>query len=166
MRNLLILTLMLILSSATQAQPRKGPPPPLSKEKREKVEAMKVAFLTQRLKLTPEEAKVFWPVYNQMSDELYELRNARMKEMRSMRSDGDSLTDKESERIFDSEVTHRQAELDILKKYHPQLKKTLPAKKLAKLHRAEEDFRHELLEKLKDGGGGGRGPSHQKGKRN
>ena len=33
---------------------------------REKIKAEKVAFLTTRMDLTPQEAEKFWPVYNQL----------------------------------------------------------------------------------------------------
>lgn len=137
----------------------------MSKEKRQKLESMKVAFITQRLDLTPEEAKVFWPVYNQMTDELHGLREKRRSDLKNLKSESDSLSDKEYEKIFDSDLQFRQAELDILKKYQPQLKKVLPLKKLAKLHRVEDDFRQELLEKLKERDGKGPSPKGRGGKR-
>jgi hypothetical protein len=37
---------------------------------RERIKAQRIAFITQRLALTPDEAQKFWPVYNQFSDEL------------------------------------------------------------------------------------------------
>lgn len=38
----------------------------LTEKKRHEFEAQKVAFFTQALDLTPEEAAVFWPLYNEM----------------------------------------------------------------------------------------------------
>ena len=85
--------------------------------------------------------------------------------MKNLRSASDSLSDKDYEKIFDSDLQFRQAEIDILKKYQPQLKKVLPMKKLAKLPRVEDDFRQELLEKLKERDGKGPGPKGHGGKR-
>ena len=59
---LLILCIVFAFGIKTNGQPQ------------EKVEALKVGFITQRLDLTTEEAKVFWPVYNKYSDELKKLR--------------------------------------------------------------------------------------------
>src|ERR1700739_2094887 len=36
----------------------------------EKIEALKVAFISKDLNLTPQEAERFWPIYNQYSREL------------------------------------------------------------------------------------------------
>lgn len=162
MKNLLLLILISIGSaSLLMSQPHHGG---MSKEKREKVESMKVAFITQKLDITPDEAKVFWPVYNQMTDELQALREKRRQDMKSLKTDADSLTDKEYERIFDSDLQFRQAELDILKKYQPQLKKVLPMKKLARLPRVEDEFRQELLEKIQDRNGKSNGSHKGKGR--
>ena len=149
MRKSILVLQLLLISVVTLAQPHRGDGPS-SKEKRDKIESMKVAFLTQRLNITPDEAKVFWPVYGQMNEELYQLREKRRAELREFRGENEQMTDKDYERIFDSDLVFRQAELDILKKYQPQLKKALPIKKLAKLPKAEEDFKHELLERMKE----------------
>jgi hypothetical protein len=160
-KTLLLLMISLVSSAMLIAQPRHGG---MSKEKREKVESMKVAFITQKLDITPDEAKVFWPVYNQMSDELHALREKRRQDMKNLKMDSDSLTDKEYERVFDSDLQFRQSELDILKKYQPQLKKVLPMKKLARLPRVEDEFRQELLEKIQERNGKGGGGQKGKGR--
>lgn len=145
------MTIMALLTvGAAMAQPNEGPRKPLTAEQREKVEAMKAAFLTTKLDMTPEESTQFWPVYNQYQKELNDLRENRFKDFKELRDSDQPLTDKDYEKRFDGELTFRQAELDIMKKYHPQLKKTLSMKKLAKLPRAEEEFKRELLNKMRD----------------
>lgn len=133
-----------------------------AEERREDIEAMKIAFLTRRLNLTPDEAKKFWPVYNQFSDELKSIRENRNKAARDTRENLDNLSDKEIEKMVDGEIAFRQQELDLLKKYNGQFKQSLPMKKVAQLYRAEEDFKKELLERIKERreqrmGGPGRG---------
>jgi len=39
-------------------------------QKGERLEAMKIGFITERLNLSSDEAKVFWPVYNKFTDDL------------------------------------------------------------------------------------------------
>jgi hypothetical protein len=46
---------------------------------REDIESMKIAYLTKKLDLTPDEAKKFWPVFNQFSEELKNVRSNRKK---------------------------------------------------------------------------------------
>lgn len=143
-----MVALFILYAVSAAAQPPGGGPP--SKEKREEIEAMKAAFLTRKLDLTPDEAKTFWPVYNQYQSELDNLRENRHKEMKSAREQFDTMADKELEKVVDGEIEFRQAELDILKKYNTQFKKSLPMKKVAKLYRAEQDFKRELLERIQE----------------
>ena len=122
----------------------------MTKEQKEEIESMKIAFLTKRLELTPDEAKKFWPVYNQASDEIEKLREARMKQHREMKEKKDQLTDKDYEKIVDNEISYRQQELDIMKKYSNQYKQLLPMKKVAALYKAEEEFKRELLQRMRE----------------
>lgn len=137
----LTILLVVILSFPTLAQPG---------DKREDIESMKIAFLTRRLNLTPEEAKKFWPVYNQFSEELKSVRETRNKAGRDVKDNFQQMTDKEIEKVVDSGISYRQQELDILKKYNAQFKQTLPMRKVALLYRAEDDFKKELLERIKE----------------
>jgi Spy/CpxP family protein refolding chaperone len=145
-KNRALTLLLVLLTAAAYAQP--GGPPPLGDERKEQVEAMKVAYITSRLDLTPEEAQVFWPVYNQYRGELDKIRENRRREMKNAKDDLSGMSDAEIEKFVDGEVAFRQAELDILKKYHAQFKKVLPVRKVAKLYRAEEDFKRELLKRM------------------
>lgn len=120
-------------------------PPP--RAPRERVEAMKVGFLTDRLNLTVEEARDFWPVYNKMQEELEVFRKNRRN---NLRDSMESMSDAEVEKMVDGELNFRQNELDIIKKYHPQFKKILPVRKVALLYRAEEDFKRRLLEIIQE----------------
>ncbi len=117
---------------------------------RENVESMKIGFLTDKLQLTPEEAQKFWPVYNQYTEELDKLRASRRQNMKDARENMDEMTDKEAEQFVDNELVMRQDELDIQKKYHPKFKAVLSAKNVAKLYRAEEDFKRKLLEMIQN----------------
>lgn len=118
--------------------------------KKEALEAMKVAFITQKLNLTPEEAQVFWPIYNQYETELDALRKKRKDEKMSAMDDVSKISDKEIEKLVDGEIIFRQQELDIIKKYHAQFKKILPVKKVALLYKAQEDYKKELLKQIQE----------------
>jgi Spy/CpxP family protein refolding chaperone len=149
----IIVSVLVILTTCwipLLAQPHKGPPPRMTPEMKEKLEAMKIAFFTSKLDLTSDEAASFWPVYNKYQEELMNLREGRREEMRSLRDSSKELSDKEYEKVFDGEIAFRQAELDVMKKYQGQLKKTLPMKKLARLPRLEEEFKRELLHKARE----------------
>lgn len=157
--NRLFLTLMFFIGLGTNSLLAQGPPPP--PEAREEIETMKIGFLTRKLSLSPEEAKVFWPVYNQYSDELRELREGHRSRMRSAKEDTE-VTKEEWEKLADAEIQFRQQELEVMKKFHTQFKKILPPKKVATLYRTEEEFKRELIEKIRERRSGGPQGSHHR----
>lgn len=161
-KKILIALFAAFISVQVFAQPGKR-----MEERKDKIESMKIGFITERLDLSPEEAKTFWPVYNQYQKELDDLRKKRREERHDAKQEFENLNDKEVEKVVDGEIAFRQNELDIQKKYHAQFKQVLPVKKVARLYRSEEDFKRELLKKIQDrkemrgGGPGGRGPEQE-----
>jgi len=112
----------------------------------EKLQSMKIAFFTERLDLKPEEAKAFWPVYNAFQDDIEKLRKAHRESLMDAKNNIDKLSDKDIEKLVDNEITFKQNELDVVKKYHGQFKAVLPPRKVAKLYRAEEDWKRKILD--------------------
>ena len=45
--------------------------------KNEKIEAMKVGFITNKLELSAKEAQLFWPLYNEYNQKMDKLRNSK-----------------------------------------------------------------------------------------
>lgn len=153
MRKLKMLTVILFLLSATlstNAQPGKP-------EREEKIEKFKIAFITERLDLTVEEAQKFWPVYNQFNNEMKELRKFR-KPGADFKEELKNMSDADVEKMIDTEMANRQKEIDLVKKYNAQFKSVLPIKKVAMLYRLEREFQRELLDKLRDRKNDGDGP--------
>lgn len=152
LKTILVLT-FISLVGISYSQPM-GPPPKgkgdRQQEKKENIEAMKIAFLTNKLDLTPEEAQIFWPVYNQYNDKLQELRKKRRLDEREAKKNFEDLSDKELEQAMDNDLAFRQKELDLQKEYNVKFKAVLPIKKVSKLYAAEEQFKRVLLDKLKD----------------
>lgn len=140
--------LLSILSVYAVAQP--------SPEAREKIKAHKIAFLTQRLDLTPEEAQQFWPVYNEFDKKMEALREANKDLVHGARDE--ELSEAEAEKRVDAFINFRKQETDLMVEYHEKFKQVLPASKVAKLYRSEEMFKRKLLEQLgKHRGQGGPG---------
>lgn len=133
---------------------------PNPKGKQERVEALKIAFITERLKLTPEEAKVFWPVYNKYTEELKKLRESTKGKLAEEFGELPNMSDAEAEKMLNEMVSYKVAEAELIKKYAGEFKKVLPVKKVILLFKAENDFKRRVIEELMNrrGGGGRRGP--------
>ena len=117
----------------------------------ERIEAMKIGFITERLDLTSEEAKVFWPVYNKFTDEMKKLRLTTKGKITEEMTDMPSLSDAEADKILNDMVNFKLNEAELIKRYAQEFKKVLPVKKVVLLFKAENDFKRELLKRLTKG---------------
>lgn len=123
----------------------------MNKEKKEKIRAQKVGFITEKLQLTPEEAQVFWPVYNEYQNKKEKIHEEKRTTMRKFQKDLSEMSDKEIENIADKYVDFKIYESKLLEEYHKKFKNILPAHKVVKLYQAENQFKHYLLKQIKKG---------------
>ena len=130
---------------AQQTPPQK-PSPEMQKQRKEKMEAMKVGFISEKLQLTTAEAEKFWPVYNEFESKRTELRK-KMFGDDPKRQEIDAMNDKEVETRIDNEIALRQQETELFKEYNEKFKTVLPVKKVAKLYEAEREFRMQVVKK-------------------
>lgn len=122
------------------------------KEKKEQIKSLKAAFFTTELSLTANEAERFWPLYNAFDDKQFELRHQKMKTYLRRMSDGslDKITEKEAN-VFLNQIEDAEEELFLLrKKFMQNVKTILPAVKIVKLKKAEEDFNRKLLQQYRN----------------
>lgn len=119
---ILILTMFFSLSVFTLAQENDAG----------RLQAYKIAYLTRKLNLSPEEAQRFWPIYNKYENEI---RNARV----------DNRQNKNNVIEIDEKI------LNIRKKYNVEFTKALSVEKVNTLFRSEKEFgnivQKELIER-------------------
>jgi len=88
-----------------------------------RIDVLKIAYITNRLNLSPEEAQRFWPIYNNYS---LELKVARMK----------------AQNNNSNEIELDEALLNIRKKYSVQFGQVLPPAKVDIFFKSEKEFGH------------------------
>jgi hypothetical protein len=111
---------------------------------RERIESQRIAFITQRLNLTPEEATGFWPLYNEYRDALRDMRDD------FDRPDLMSVTDEEASSLVEKHLQQEQRRLDLKRNLLTRLRSVIPARKIIMLHVAENAFNRELLRKAQE----------------
>jgi hypothetical protein len=121
----------------------------IAQNKKEQIEALRVAVITHELKLTPSEAQVFWPIYNEWQDKLKTIKQKR-KEQKIAIAKPEQLSDKELENILNTEYQLKIKEAELYKEYIEKIKKVLPLQKTILILKAEEEFKKELIMKLKE----------------
>lgn len=118
------------------------------KMKREKVEAMRIAYITEHVEITPSEAEKFWPLYNEYMEKNKSNKDAMRDFHQKMRSN--ERSDKELEELMMQRFDTELAELELKKEYHQKYMKLLSATKVAKLYHAEQEFKRVLVRELRD----------------
>ena len=120
MRNTLIkqsiLSLAIALISLTSfAQPT----PDAGQTKKDKIEQLKIAYITKELDLTTAEAEKFWPAYNEMSNAIRKEKKSRREKSQALKTNFETLTEAEIQKkatgILDSEIAEAK-----LKKEHTE----------------------------------------------
>lgn len=116
-----------------------------TQDRRENVEAAKVAFLTDKMGLTSEQSQKFWPLYNEYETKRREL----VRTYRSgYREDVDQLSDQEAKARLDSMFNTREKELELEKEYVARYQRVISSNQIIKLYRSEREFTKLLLKKL------------------
>ena len=98
-----------------------------TEKKQQGIEALKVAFISRELDLTPDEAQKFWPVYNQYA-----------KELKNTISRGNDALDR------DEKV------LNLRKSYKDQFSNVLGQQRMNKMYNAEGRFRDLLIKSMRN----------------
>jgi len=122
MKNLLLIIIITLSGLVATAQEARMQDPV---KKEEKIKALYVAFISQQLKLTEEEAQKFWPVHNQFDAEI-----------RGVKSDL-------------SELDRQQTALNIKKKYQDRFSRIIGPERTDAFFRSDAEFRKKLVERLK-----------------
>ena len=116
---------------------------------KEKIEALKVAFMNKNMDLNAAEAQAFWPLYND-----FQTKREALKKDGSLNKTGigtiNAASDKEVSAMLEADFVTRQKELDLQKDFYKKMLLILPVKKVAMYYKSEEEFKKALLNQLKD----------------
>ena len=93
--------------------------------KEEKLKALYVAYISQQLNFTPEEAQKFWPIHAQYEAELQSINKSSL-----------------------SELDRQQSILNVKKKYQNNFVKVIGNDRSNNFYRQDEGFRKKMMERL------------------
>jgi Spy/CpxP family protein refolding chaperone len=149
MKNTKISTLLfLFVSLVSFAQP--GKIREKMQQKKEQVKSMKIAFITTELNLTPDEAAKFWPLFNEFEEKQREIRQEKIKNYIDRAQSSEKLSEKEALALLNQMESAEEELHQLRKKFIVNLKGILPASKILKLKKAEEQFSKKLLQQYRD----------------
>ncbi len=143
--NLKAFILLLLLPFMAAAQDDFIP-----ESRRQEIESQKVAFITNKLRLTPEESQKFWPVYNEYQDKSKALKKELKQIVNPAKGDMTAVPDEELDDMIKGRFDNERQQLALEEQYFDRYKNVLPVRKVAALYRAEHDFKVELIKVLRD----------------
>ena len=113
------------ISSIFAAKAQDGQPGD-ENQRQEKIKALYVAYITEQLSLTPDEAQKFWPLHTQFSNEL-----------KSVKQDL-------------PELEKQQAILNVKKKYQDSFNRVLGPNRCERFFRMDGEFKRKLLDRIRN----------------
>jgi hypothetical protein len=128
-------------------------------DRKDRIETMHIAYLSQKLNLTSEEAEKFWPIYNQYKADQDQLRKQRQNDVESVKQAGgiDNMSDADVQKLIANETDFETRELELRKQYVGKFQAVIPVRKVAKFFVAEDEFKRYLLNQLRKRRENGRG---------
>lgn len=160
MRNLGVLIIAILMASNLLAQPqRPGRPGGMEPdERREAIEARKIAYITKQLSLTTEEARKFWPIYNEYNEKVEELSNTFRKQ-REQLPDVSAMSEEEAAQFVNEDLERFEAAAALRREYTEKMLGVISVQKVAMLFEAEKSFNRMLFREAqrrhRPGGSGG-----------
>lgn len=118
--------------------------PEIDEKAQERIKTLRIAYISDKLGLTPEQAEKFWPVYQEYSDK----RRALVQEFREARKDSKQDDPAKQEELVKLGLALKQKELDLEKDYSGRLLKIITAQQILNLRKAEGDFQRIILQQI------------------
>lgn len=126
MKTIFTLVMALLFSSGLKAQEQPDP------KTEQKIQAMEVGYISQKLNLTSEEAQKFWPIFNEYKKDI-------------------NLVIRNFKKNPDADMLDRdQKILDIRKRYRDRFTGVIGQPRVHTFFQAEGDFRKALMNRIKN----------------
>lgn len=146
-QSLVLISLFLVLSSSLEAQEIKS-----DSDKQQEIKSQKIAFFTDKIGLTPDEAQVFWPIYNAYWDKKNSIIADRKEKMTNFAEHSEGMSNEEMIQYADQYIHYEMELASLLDEYHKKFKKILPIDKVMKIYLADYQFKTYLLKKIRGSG--------------
>jgi Spy/CpxP family protein refolding chaperone len=115
---------------------------------REKLESARVAFITNRLSLTSDQAEKFWPIYNKHN----ESRREYMSELhRISREAGDNPSEAKAKELIDRRFQIQEDMFKDEKAFMKEITKVITSVQAFKLSEANRDFTRQIYQMQRRG---------------
>lgn len=118
-----------------------------SPETLKKIEAAKIALITERLELSPAQAEKFWPIYREYGQRRKEIRKDFDQARRTF--DPNKASEEENKKMLDMANQVKDRQLKLEREYADRMSKVITSRQINNLRKAENDFKEMLIRRVR-----------------
>ena len=122
----------------------------LGQNAQDRLMAERIAFFTEKLELTTNEAQQFWPVYNEYKRKMHSINRQRRDQTDYFSQNADNLSDDQIKNILNKQLELHKKEVETVSLYQEKFLQFLPPEKVMKIYITEQEFKSYLLKQLRD----------------
>ena len=147
LKSFILLVSLVVFSLSLNAQETQS-----KSDKEQEIKSQKIAFFTDKIGLTPEEAQIFWPVYNNYWAKKNRIIADRKEKMTYFADHSENMSNDEMIKYADQYIRYEMELAELLDEYHKKFKKILPINKVMRIYLADYEFKTYLLKKIRESG--------------
>jgi hypothetical protein len=117
-------------------------------QKREKINELRKKYYNEKLSLSDNEQKGFWPLYTEYKQKEKALRDSFRNRYKS--NDVIFMDDKQAEEFLEATIKLNEDQNNLFREYIGKYKKVISVKKVAMLPLVEREFKREILKKARE----------------
>ncbi|MEQ8425858.1 MAG: hypothetical protein RIA63_14165 [Cyclobacteriaceae bacterium] len=111
-----------------------------------RIEAARIALISERLGLTPEQAERFWPIYREFTQKRGELVSEFRNAQREV--DPENVDPEKQKELVELGLKVKQRQLDLEKDYSRRMMDVISAQQILNLRNAEKEFQRMILNQI------------------
>lgn len=140
----LILVILMLLVSVNAIAQR-----PSQQIDPERLQAARIAFITSRIELSPEQAEKFWPIFNKYTDS----RETAMRQLGELNRGTAEISEEEAQRRIQKRFELQEKLLRDEQAFVAEVSKVLDYKQILRLNSIARDFTRHIYQRQRGGGG-------------
>ncbi len=117
--------------------------------RKDQLKSQKVAFFSSNIGFTSKEAERFWPVYNEYSEKIENLKIEQRKVLQQLSAFESMDSEKEVKALLDAYINSCAKESMLIQEYYKKFCAILPPSKVVRLYLTEEQFKQILLRSIR-----------------
>jgi hypothetical protein len=114
----------------------------------EKLQAARIAFITSRIDLKPEQAERFWPIFNKYTEQ----REASMKSISQLNRGSEAISEEDAKTRIQKRLQLQQKLIDEEKAFVTEVSKVITSKQVLMLHDIARDFNRYIYQRQRGQG--------------